>query len=442
MAYSIDFDKENNKKCSDGEAADSYYLATATEPAPPLAPLDGEFSADVCVVGGGYAGLSTALHLARQGVAVALLEQARVGSGASGRNGGQVHTGLRHDPKWFEARFGRPAARQYWALALEARAYLDTLIARYQIDAQYCPGLLHAVHRPRYLAEARAHVDEHLRHYPGTRLRFVEAEELRTLVATQDYCGGYLDLSSGHLHALNLALGLSRAARGHGARVFEHTRAMRLEPTPTGWRVHTDRGVISAAKVVLAGNGYLRNLQPAVQARVMPLQNFIVTTEPLGRAGAEKLIRNRMAVSDSRFVVYYFRITPDDRLLFGGGETYTQHQPHDIRALVRPHLLRVFPQLSDARLDYAWGGTLAVTPTRLPYIREIEPGLFNGSGFSGMGVVMAPFAGKVLADAILGSSDAFAMLAALPVPKFPGGRALRHAALIAALSWFALLDRF
>jgi gamma-glutamylputrescine oxidase len=442
MAFPIDFNRETSKVRSGGDAADSYYLATATEPAPLLPRLDGDFTTDVCVVGGGYAGLSTALHLARQGAAVALLEQARVGSGASGRNGGQVHTGLRHDPKWFEARFGAPAAKQYWALALEARAYLDTLIARYQIDAQYCPGLLHAVHRRRYLEEARAHVDEHLRHYTGTQLRFVEADELRTLVATQDYCGGYLDLSSGHLHALNLALGLSRAARSHGARVFEHTRAMRLEPTPTGWRVHTDRGVVNAAKVVLAGNGYLRNLQPAVQARVMPLQNFIVTTEPLGRAGAENLIRNRMAVSDSRFVVYYFRITPDDRLLFGGGETYTQIQPRDIRALVRPHLLRVFPQLFDVRLDYAWGGTLAVTPTRLPFIREIEPGLFNGSGFSGMGVVMAPFAGKVLAEAILGSSDAFALLAALPVPKFPGGRALRHTALIAALSWFALLDRF
>lgn len=442
MAFPIEFNKEITQERSDGDAADSYYLATATEPAPSLPSLDGDFTTDICVVGGGYAGLSTALHLARQGAAVALLEQARIGSGASGRNGGQVHTGLRHDPQWFEARFGAPASKQYWALALEARSYLDTLIARYQIDAQYCPGLLHAVHRRRYLEEARAHVDEHLRHYPGTPLRFVEADELRTLVATQDYCGGYLDLSSGHLHALNLALGLSRAARSHGARVFEHTRAMRLEPTPGGWRVHTDRGVISAAKVVLAGNGYLRNLQPAVQARVMPLQNFIVTTEPLGRAGAENLIRNRMAVSDSRFVVYYFRITPDDRLLFGGGETYTQSQPRDIRALVRPHLLRVFPQLSDARLDYAWGGTLAVTPTRLPFIREIEPGLFNGSGFSGMGVVMAPFAGKVLAEAILGNSDAFALLAALPVPKFPGGRTLRQAALIAALSWFALLDRF
>src|SRR5271155_3869995 len=164
MAYPVDFKRENAQEHSSGDAMDSYYLATATEPAPSLPPLDGEFTTDVCVVGGGYAGLSTALHLARQGVAVALLEQARVGSGASGRNGGQVHTGLRHDPKWFEARFGVPAAKQYWALALEARAYLDTLIAHYRIDAQYCPGLLHAVHRPRYLDEARAHVDEHQRH--------------------------------------------------------------------------------------------------------------------------------------------------------------------------------------------------------------------------------------------------------------------------------------
>jgi gamma-glutamylputrescine oxidase len=420
----------------------SYYQATATEPSPPLAALEGTVRTDVCIVGGGYTGLSAALHLARAGVAVTLLEQHEVGSGASGRNGGQVHTGMRHDPAWFAKRMGEGAAQQYWALALKARAYLDELIANYQIDAQYCPGLVHAIHRARYLAEARAHVEIHNQHFPGTPLRFLEREELRSLIASDDYHGGYLDPSSGHLHALNLARGLARAARTHGATVFEHTRARRLEQRGEHWRVHTQRGMVEARRVLLAGNGYLAGMHATVHAHVMPLHNYIVTTEPLGRAGAEALIRNRLAVSDSRFVVYYYRITPDDRLLFGGGETYTGKQPSDVRALVRPHLLKIFPQLKEARLEHAWGGTLAVTPTRLPYVRELEPGLFNASGFSGLGVVLAPFTGRVMAEALLGDDSALRLLAALPVPAFPGGPLLRRPALIAALSWCAMLDRF
>jgi gamma-glutamylputrescine oxidase len=423
-------------------AAQSYYEATATESAPPLAALEGTVQSEVCIVGGGYTGLSAALHLARAGVAVTLLEQREVGSGASGRNGGQVHTGMRHDPAWFGERMGAAAAQRYWALALRARAYLDELIARYQIDAQYCPGLLHAVHRPRYLAAARAHVELHNRQCPGTPLRFIERAEMRSLVATQDYHGGYLDGASGHLHALNLARGLARAARTHGATVFEQTRATRLERSGAGWRVHSTHGLVQARRVLLAGNGYLSGLHAQVHAHVMPLHNYIVTTEPLGRSAAEALIRNRLAVSDSRFVVYYFRITPDDRLLFGGGETYAGSQPRDIRALVRPHLLKVFPQLKDARLEHAWGGTLAVTPTRLPFVRELAPGLYNASGFSGLGVVLAPFTGKVMAEALRGDDSALRLLAALPVPAFPGGAWLRRPALIAALSWCALLDRF
>jgi gamma-glutamylputrescine oxidase len=204
--------------------------------------------------------------------------------------------------------------------------------------------------------------------------------------------------------------------------------------------VQTAAGSVKAASVVLAGNGYLRDLQPVVEARVMPINNFVVATEPLGRDAAEALIRHRLAVSDSRFVVYYFCITPDDRLLFGGGETYSYQLPKDIAGMVRGHMLRVFPQLKDTRIEHAWGGTLAITTSRLPFVREIEPGLFNASGFSGQGIVVAPFAGKALADAIGGDRRAFNLLEQFPLRRFPGGKYLRWPVLVAAMSWFALRD--
>jgi gamma-glutamylputrescine oxidase len=418
----------------------TYYHASATEPFPCAPQLSEPISVDVCVVGGGYTGLSAALHLARSGASVAVLEQSHVGDGASGRNGGQAHTGFRHDPRWFESRLGVEYAREAWSLALDAREHLDWLIHTYNMDVQYCPGVLHLCHKRRYVPEARAYVDEVMTRYPGVELQFVDADQARSLVSSNDYYGGYLDKRSGHLHALNLALGLARAARQHGAHVYEMSAATRIARKAAGWQVHTEKGSVKAANVVLAGNGYLRDLQPAVEARVMPINNFVLTTEPLGRDAAEKLIRDRLAVSDSRFVVYYFRITPDDRLLFGGGETYSYRFPRDIAGFVRRHMLRVFPQLQAVRIDHAWGGTLAVTTSRLPLVKEIEPGLFNASGYSGLGVVLAPFAGKVLADAIDGDDSALTLFARLPVGTFPGGRHLREPVLAAAMSWYALRD--
>ena len=190
--------------------------------------------------------------------------------------------------------------------------------------------------------------------YPDSGLRFVDQDEARSLVNSDGYYGGYLDSHSGHLHALNLALGIARGAGQHGARLYEQsavTRISRVSSPTSGWEVETATGSVRAANVILAGNGYLRNLQPTVEARVMPINNFVVATEPLGRAAAEQLIRDRLAISDTRFVVYYFRITPDDRLLFGGGETYSYQYPKDIAGMVRGHLLRVFPQLNNTRIE-------------------------------------------------------------------------------------------
>lgn len=420
--------------------APSYYAATLTETAASVA-MDGSLRCDVCVIGGGYTGAATALHLARRGVEVVLLEQSRLGWGASGRNGGQVHVGMRRDQEWLEARVGPAAAQEYWRLALAAREHLDWLVATYGIRCDFRPGLLHANHRARYTAETAAHV-EHMRSaYRYDALRFVEAGEIRDLVGTDAYHSGSYDAHGGHLHALNYALGIARAAASHGARLVEGVEAGAPVAHGDGWRIPTPRGDVEARRVVLACNGYMRGLSARVERRVMPIHNYIAVTEPLGPERAKALIPSGAAVSDSRFVVNYFRVTPDHRLLFGGGENYGYRFPDDIGAFVRPHLLAVFPGLKDARLDYAWGGTLGITPTRMPFIRDLGPGLVNASGFSGLGVVLAPYTGKAVADALLGDRAAFDLLGRVPVPPFPGGAALRWPTLVAAMSFYALRDR-
>jgi gamma-glutamylputrescine oxidase len=300
---------------------------------------------------------------------------------------------------------------------------------------------MHADHKPRFSAGTRRYVEHLNTVYGYDSIRYLGREEVRSIVATDAYHSASFDVRGGHLHPLNYALGIARAARSHGARMHEGSEVTALSRDGSAWRVGTRRASVRADTVVLACNGYLRGLSADVERHVMPINNFIAVTEPLGEAGARAIIGNGCAVADSRFVVNYFRMTPDHRLLFGGGENYRYRFPGDIRRFVRRHLLRLFPQLSDVKLDYGWGGTLGVTPTRMPYVRELQPGLINASGFSGLGVVLAPYCGKVVAEAIAGRRAAFDLLARVPVPEFPGGRALRWPTLVAAMSFYALRDR-
>lgn len=420
--------------------APSYYAASVG-PLPVWPALAEDTRTDTCIIGGGFTGLSAALHLAARGGKVVLLEQSRLGWGASGRNGGQVHVGMRREQPWLERRVGLADAHHLWELALDAREHLDALRRQHGIDCDFRPGLLHANHKERFTEDTRHHV-EHLRQdYGYGHIRFVDRDEVRTLVASDGYYSGALDARGGHLHPLKLALGLARAAQGAGARLHENSEVVSVQRESSAWRVRTGRSSVRADRVVLACNGYLRGISREVEAHVMPINNFIAVTEPLGRERALGLIRDGLAVADSRFVVNYFRMTVDHRLLFGGGENYRYSFPRDIRAFVRKHVLQIFPQLAPVRFDYGWGGTLAITPSRMPYIRELAPGFFNLSGFSGLGVVLAPYAGKIVADALHGERARFDLLARVPVPRFPGGTALRWPTLVAAMSLYALRDR-
>ena len=430
---------QSNALAPSSQHAPSYYAASIVHPVT-ATPLDGRHTCDVCVIGGGFTGCAAALQLAQRGVTVILLEQSRLGWGASGRNGGQAHVGQRRDQNYLEEKVGASAARELWELALAARTHLDELIAKYEIRCDYRPGLLHADHKARHTAATRRYVAHLQEAYGYAHIRYVDREELRSLVATEGYYGASLDMRGGHLHPLNLVLGIARAAQSHGARLHEQAEVRAVERAGSGFVVTTAAGEVHASQVVLACNGYLRGIAREVESHVMPINNFIAVTEPLGPEGAAALLKRGYAVADSRFVVNYFRTTIDHRLLFGGGENYSYRFPADIAEFVRPHLLGVFPQLQGVRLEYAWGGTLAVTRTRMPFIREIAPAFFNASGFSGLGVVLAPYAGKIVADAILGERRAFEAFARVPVPRFPGGAALRGPTLV-AMMLYALRDR-
>ncbi len=420
------------------------YYASTTQSAPETSQLAGDVTTSVAIVGAGFTGLGAALELAKHQTSCVVLDAGPVGFGASGRNGGQAHIGQRQDQLWLERVMGADDARKLWDLALDARAHLDDLLSSEGIECDFTSGLLDVDHKRRFVRETREYVAHLNTLYGYSDVRFVDQNETRALVASDNYYGGKLDTRGGHLNPLKLTHGIATAALRAGAKIFTHTRVTKLERSGMRWRLTTPHGVVTADKVILAGDGTLQGLSKPLDARVIPINNFIAVTAPLASERAAALIRNRAAVSDSRFVVYYFRLTPDNRLLFGGGENYSYRFPADIASFVRPHILRIFPQLQDVGIDFAWGGTLGITTNRMPLVREIEPGLITAAGYSGLGVVLAPYFGKILAQSIIsarGNGDDFGLLARVPNMRFPGGPALRWPTLIAAMSFFALRDR-
>ncbi|MCC5983281.1 MAG: FAD-binding oxidoreductase [Rhodobacteraceae bacterium] len=418
-----------------GEYPPSYYAATAT-PLDPQPPLRESRHADVVVVGAGYTGLSAALHLARRGYEVVVLEAHRAGFGASGRNGGQVGTGQRIDQDALERMVGAPDARALWDMGQDAVALVRELIDTHAMDCPFAPGVIHADWHASDVRHAHAYADRMRRDYGYEKLEPLDRTALHDIVKAPGYAGGVIDHGAGHVHPLRFALGLARAALAAGAVIHENTLVTHVTDGPRP-KVETEQGSIEADHVILAANGYLGNLNGQVAARVMPINNFIIATEPLDPGTV--LARN-VAVADSKFVVNYFRLSEDLRLLFGGGESYGYQFP-DIVATVRKPMLEVFPHLKDARIDYAWGGTLAITRTRLPYFARPGQNVLSASGYSGHGVALATLAGRVMAEAVAGQSERFDLMARLKLPAFPGGAALRNPLLVLAMTWFSLRDR-
>lgn len=419
-----------------GHPPDSYYAATTALTA--FAALHGDAHTDVAIIGGGFTGLGAALELAQQGHSVTLLEAATLGSGASGRNGGQVHIGQRLDPETLTAQMGADAARQLWDMAMDARAHLQSLLDS-GIDADFRPGILHSWHKPKFAVEDRAYADFILDHYGYDQIRLLNKTEIANELGTPVYHGGIYDGGGGHLHPLKLALGMTRKAHSAGARLHEHSPVQSITRTKGSIVLTTPSGHLTAQKLLICGNGYMQGLDSDIDRHVLPINNFILVTAPLDDPA---ILPNNYAAADSRFVVHYWRKTPDNRLLFGGGENYSPRFPDDIKGFVRKHMLKIYPQLEQTPIDYGWGGTLAITLSRAPFVRELEKDVFVSAGYSGQGVALAPYFGKLLARAAMGDPKDIDLLSRLPVPAFFGGKLLRWPLQVAGLSYYALRDRF
>jgi gamma-glutamylputrescine oxidase len=424
--------------------AQSYYAASA-HPAPVRPALTENVDCDVCVVGGGIAGCSAALHLAERGYRVVLLEENRIGWGASGRSGGQAIYGLAAPQPKVERLVGPGAARILWDMTVEALALIRELIAKYRIDCDWADGQMLTAIKQRHDADLRSELEELRDKYQYRSVRYMPRDEVRSVLATDRYIGALCDSQGGHLHPLNYTLGLATAAERAGVQIFEGTRAIDFINTAndaTGGtaRVRTSNGEVRSRYVVLCGNVYLGDTARALASKIMAVATYIVATEPLGAERARGLIANNAAVSDMNWVLDYFRLSADHRLLFGGRVNYSGLSSFDAPSATRARMLGVFPQLSDVRVDYAWGGDVDITLNRAPHFGRLAPNVYFLQGFSGHGIALTGIAGKLVAEAIAGTAERFDVFARIPHANFPGGAALRRPALVLAMMYYRIKD--
>ncbi len=421
-----------------GKYPDSWYAESTNFP-PERPALAGDTIVDVAVVGAGFTGLCAALFLAERGYSVAVLEAHRAGFGASGRNGGQVGSGFNQAQPWIEAKLGKTAARALWDMTAAAKEQVRDLSAKHAPEAAYLPGVAHGAYSKAEAREYHEYVEYLQKNYGYEAAENYDESEFRDVVKTPSYKGGLIDRGAGHIHPLRYCVGLAQAAEAAGATIFERTQVTGLDYGSPA-KVKTVGGTVTADHVVLAGNGYFPDLDPKLAAKVMPINSFIAATEPLGDRWTDVLSED-IAVADSKFVVNYYRMSEDRRFLFGGRESYSVGFPTDITTKLRARMLSLFPQLAGVEISHVWGGTLGITMTRLPAVMRVAPNVLAASGFSGHGVALSGFAGRVMAEAIAGQAERFDVMSKLPTPEFPGGATFRAPLLTLAMTWYSLRDR-
>ena len=423
-----------------GSKAPQGYYAASSETPPPRPRLTGDMRADVCVIGGGFTGLTAALHLARTGARVMLLEAQTVGFAASGRNGGQIHTGHRMSQPALERWLGPIHARQLWDLCEESKALVRTQAAALAPDAHLKDGLIIAAHDRAALRELAEDTEYLSKHYSYSAARIMGAEETRRLTGAE-YFGGKLDMGGGHLHPLRYARGLARGAEAAGATIFEHSRARSVETQNSTAVVRCEGGTVTADFVLLATDAFSAELAPELAPYIGHVESFMSATAPLPPDLNAQILPTDAAVADTRHVLDYYRKSDDGRLLFAGREGYW-NVPEDVTPIVRRRMLQVFPMLQSVPTEYAWSGDVGITVTRLPHMGRLSPRVFFAHGYSGQGVALTSIGGKLMAEAALGNSERFDVMARVPARKFPGGPWLRKPLVAAALFAFKIADAF
>jgi len=419
----------------------SYYEASVSRPAP--APqLQADITVDVLVVGGGFAGLSTAIECAQRGYRVAVLEASRICSGASGRNGGQAIVGYASGQEPFERQLGAAQARLAWDMSIEAIALIDERIAQFAIDCDRVAGYLYVADSARK-ARALENDMQTLQHRFGVDVQFARGAAVQEHIQSARYHACAFEKISGHLHPLKYGLGLARAAQALGVQIFEHSPVRALERGAT-LLARTDQGSVRASFGVLAGNctlaEYGPGVAPDIAARIMPVGTYIIGTEPLDAALCARLIPSGASVCDNNFVLDYFRFSADQRMLFGGRVSYSTRTPRALKARMAQRMAAVFPQLRGAAVEYVWGGFVDISMNRAPDFGRLGSNLYYLQGFSGHGVALTNLAGRVLAQSIAGQAERFDVFARLQHRPFPGGSLLRTPSLVLGMAYHRLRD--
>ena len=418
----------------------SYYAATRnhTGDFPTLEEL---VECDVCVIGAGYTGLSSALFLAEAGYSVTVLEAAKVGFGASGRNGGQLVNSYSRDVDVIEARYGDKTAEVLGSMIFEGADIIRQRIQHYDIQCDYRPGGIFAALNKKQLKGLTEQKNSWER-YGNKNLTMLDAQDIKREVGCDNYVGGLLDMQGGHIHPLNLALGEASAIIGLGGKIFEQSAAVEItygEPIT----VRTAKGVVRAKYLLIAGNAYLpQNLDSRVTSKSMPCGSQIVVTEPLTENVARSLITNNYCVEDCNYLLDYYRLTADNRLLYGGGVVYGAREPDDIEQLIKPKILKTFPQLKDVKIDYRWTGNFLLTMSRMPQFGRIEKNAYYMQGYSGHGVTCSHLAGKLISEMIRGDAERFDAFASLPHMPMLGGRTFQVPLTAMGAAYYAMRDRF
>jgi gamma-glutamylputrescine oxidase len=419
-------------------AIDSYYGASA-HPVMTRPSLAGTADCDVCVVGGGIAGCSVALHLAERGYRVVLLEEQCVGWGASGRSGGQAIVGVAAGQAKMERLLGLAAARAIWDVSVAGLALINELMTKYAIDCDWVSGQMQVALKPRHERELQEEHANLLKRYNYTSTSYLNRGDVADMIATNRYTGALYDRASGHLHPLNYTLGLAAAAVGRGVQIFENTRALAYE-SGRPIRVRTENGQVRCRYLALCGNTYLAELARPLAKKIMAVATYIIATERLGEKRARCLIANNAAVSDMNWVLDYFRLSADQRMLFGGRVSYSALPSFDSAKSTRARMLKVFPQLKSARIEHAWGGYVDITMNRAPHFGRLTPDIYFLQGFSGHGIALAGIAGALVAAAIAGTAERFDVFAKISHRDFPGGPMLRRPTLMLAMLYYRLRD--